>query len=487
MRTAARFHEIILGLRAKFATSGYRAVAFAIGAVACGGSASDSVAPTSSVTAAAIVITPAAPPAVAVGSQFALQAEVHGTDGQIVPGATVFWSSLDTNVAIVTTTGIVTGKSLGSTQVAASSGGQSAVVPVAVVPVAVASIAILPGQASLTVGATAALQAVTYDAAGQVLTGRSVVWATSAPQIATVDNSGTVTGVSAGTATITGTSEGKTASASVSVSLTPVSSVAVTPSSAMVVAGHTVALTAVATDANGNVLSGRAVVWSSASPSVATVSTLGLVSAVAAGTATIKATSDGKTGAAQIVVSLPPPAAVAAVSLAPSTLSLQVGNASNLVATLRDSSGTALSGRTVAWMSSAPAVATVSNAGAVTAVGAGTAVITATSEGKSAAATITVSIPAPTAAVASVRITPSTVSLRNNQTAVLTAKVYDSRGSQLTGRIIAWSSNDSSAVSVTRTGSSTATIAVVGGDNGTTIITATCESATGTSVVTVHD
>src|SRR5665213_2239223 len=402
MRTAARFHEIILGLRAKFATSGYRAVAFAIGAVACGGSASDSVAPTSSVTAAAIVITPAAPPAVAVGSQFALQAEVHGTDGQIVPGATVFWSSLDTNVAIVTTTGIVTGKALGSTQVAASSGGQSAVVPVAVVPVAVASIAILPAQASLTVGATAALQAVTYDAAGQVLTGRSVVWATSAPQIATVDNSGTVTGVSAGTATITGTSE-------------------------------------------------------------------------------------GKTGAAQIVVSLPPPAAVAAVSLAPSTLSLQVGNASNLVATLRDSSGTALSGRTVAWMSSAPAVATVSNAGAVTAVGAGTAVITATSEGKSAAATITVSIPAPTAAVASVRITPSTVSLRNNQTAVLTAKVYDSRGSQLAGRIIAWSSNDSSAVSVTRTGSSTATIAVVGGDNGTTIITATCESATGTSVVTVHD
>ncbi|MEO7102203.1 MAG: Ig-like domain-containing protein, partial [Gemmatimonadaceae bacterium] len=448
MSAATRFHEAVVGLRTRFAASGHRAVAFTIGTVAvgvlaCGGSASDSVAPPPAGTAASIAITPSAPPAVAVGSQFALQAEVHDVAGQIVPGATVFWSSLDSTVATVTTTGVVTGKALGSTQIAASAGGQSAVVPVAVVPVALASIAILPAQANVTVGTTVALQAIAYDATGQVLTGRSVVWATSAPQIATVDGSGTVTGVSAGTATITGASEGKTASASVIVTLSPVASVAVTPGSATLVAGRTVSLTAVATDANGNVLSGRALVWSSANPSIATVSALGLVTAVAAGSTTINATSEGKAGTAQIVVTPPP---VASVTLAPSSLNLEVGTASPLSATLRDSSGTSLSGRTITWTTSTPTVATVSTSGTVTAVAAGTAVIAATSEGKSGTATVTVTVPPPTIAAASVRVTPATVSLRNNQTRSLTAEVLDSRGNTLSGRAITWSSSDSSSV-----------------------------------------
>ncbi|HRP06930.1 MAG TPA: Ig-like domain-containing protein [Gemmatimonadales bacterium] len=85
----------------------------------------------------------------------------------------------------------------------------------------------------------------------------------------------------------------------------------------------------------------------------------------------------------------PPPPAVASVTLSATSATLEINGNTTLVATPRDASGTALSGRTVSWNSDKPAVATVSN-GLVTAVSEGLATITATSEGKSATALVTV-------------------------------------------------------------------------------------------------
>lgn len=455
------------------------------GLLACGGSASDSVAPPpSSGTAASIAISPSAPPAVTLGSQLALQAEVHDPSGQTVPGAAVFWSSADTTVATVSSAGVVTGAGIGSTQVAASSGGQSAVVPVAVVPVAVASVAIVPASANVTVGATVSLKAVTYDAAGHALAARPVVWASSASQVATVNGSGTVTGVSAGSATITGTSEGKTGSASVTVTLVPVAAVTVSPGSASLVVGHTASLSAITTDGNGNVLSGRAVTWSSSNSSVATVSSLGLVKAVAAGTATVTAASEGKIGTAQIVVSAPPPPSVASVSVSPPTRDLDVGGSANLTATLKDSTGAVLSGRTVTWATSAASVATVSSSGVVTAVGAGTATIKATSGAVSGIATVTVHPAPPTVAVARVQVSPGSLTLRSGQTRTLTAKVLDANSHELTGRTVTWTTSGSTAVTLTRTGSTTAKVTGSGGGIGITLVTATCEGVSDSIVIT---
>src|SRR5207302_5268446 len=64
-------------------------------------------------------------------------------------------------------------------------------------------------------------------------------------------------------------------------------------------------LTAAPRDANGDTLSGRAVTWSSNNTSVATVTSSGLVSGVTPGSATITATSEGKTGTAGITVTAP--------------------------------------------------------------------------------------------------------------------------------------------------------------------------------------
>ena len=84
------------------------------------------------------------------------------------------------------------------------------------------------------------------------------------------------------------------------------------------------------------------------------------------------------------------PAPVASVVLSPATVSMVAGSTAQLTATPKDSAGTALSGRPVSWASGNGGVATVSGAGVVTGVAAGAATITATSEGKSGTATVTV-------------------------------------------------------------------------------------------------
>ncbi len=118
-----------------------------------------------------------------------------------------------------------------------------------------------------------------------------------------MNGSGLVTGGAAGTATITATSEGKSGTATVTVPSVPVASVTVTPSSASVVTGATLQLTATPKDASGNPLSGRVVIWGSSNTAVATVSGSGLVTGVAVGATTIAATSEGQSGTATITVS----------------------------------------------------------------------------------------------------------------------------------------------------------------------------------------
>ena len=154
--------------------------------------------------------------------------------------------------------------------------------------------------------------------------------------------------------------------------------------------GETRPLSASARDAGGNVLGGRTITWSSSAQAVATVSTSGVVTAVGAGTAQIRATSEGKSG--EVAVTVNPPVAVASVSISNSPgFSLITGSTLQLSASARDAQGNALAGRTIAWSSTANEVATVSSTGLVTAVSPGTAQIRATSEGRVAEVSASVS------------------------------------------------------------------------------------------------
>ena len=458
-----------------------RAIVAVAALIACGG-ATDSVAPGGGGGGGVqIVITPNAP-SITVGAQATLQAEVRGANGQVISGATVFWSSADTNVVTVSSAGVITGKSVGNTQIAASSSGASAVATVTVQQIPVASVAVLPSAATLVIGGSVTLQTVAYDANANPLTGRSIVWASSASQVATVDASGKVTAIAAGTATVSGTVEGKTASSAITVTVIPVAAVAVIPGSAALDVGASKAFTAVATDANGNTLAGRPVTWASANTSIATVSTAGLVTGTGAGTTNITATAEGRTGTAQVVVTAttpPPPIPVASVVVNPGTASLNIGGSVTLSATLRDANGATLSGRAITWSSSATAIATVSSTGVVNAIAPGSATITATSEGKSGSATITV-LPQAPPSVASVTIVPNGATIDSGQTVTLTATVRDSAGNALSGRAVSWSNNGSSVATVSQSGVVTS-VAL-----GSAPITAKSDTASASVIVTVR-
>src|SRR5213596_1543172 len=174
-------------------------------------------------------------------------------------------------------------------------------------PLPVASVSVTPATATIGVGQTAQYAAITRDAFGTPLGGRTVTWSSSNPGVATVNGAGQATGVAVGAATLTATSEGKSGTAAILVTNVPVASVAVSPASASVQVGQTVQLAATPRDANGNPLSGRAVSWASSNTATATVSGSELVSGVAGGAATITATSEGQSGSSAITVTAPPP------------------------------------------------------------------------------------------------------------------------------------------------------------------------------------
>ena len=90
-------------------------------------------------------------------------------------------------------------------------------------------------------------------------------------------------------------------------STAPVAVVTVSPATATVTVGQTLQLSATLLDANGNVLIGRPISWATSVGVVATVSGSGVVTGVAAGTATITARSEGSSGAAVVTASAPPP------------------------------------------------------------------------------------------------------------------------------------------------------------------------------------
>jgi len=257
-------------------------------------------------------------------------------------------------------------------------------------PITVASISIASTVTTLQYAQTVQLAAVVTGSNGSALSGRTVSWSSSNDEIATVSPTGLVTagavrGGSPETVAITATSEGK--SATTSVSIAPISVETITPSLAQLslYVGQMVQLGVTLRDVKGTTLNGRVAIWSSASPSIATVSSDGVVSAVARGTTTISVTVDGKVAMTNVTVELVP---VKAVIISPTIGSLYVGQTQPLSASARDSAGNALTGRVVTWTIEPPAVASISSTGVLTALSTGSAVVTATVEGNSASVTI---------------------------------------------------------------------------------------------------
>ncbi|MGM0555268.1 MAG: Ig-like domain-containing protein, partial [Myxococcota bacterium] len=409
------------------------------------------------------------PAQVALDDTTQLTATVEDANGNELSGRDVAWESSDETIATVNSNGIVTGVSEGDVDITATSEGESGTALVQVTR-PVATVSVTPDPVTLDVAETEQLSAVARDANGDEiqLNADAFRWRSGDQSIATVTGTGLVEGTGEGTVQVTAEVDGVSDGSEITVNR-PVVSIEISPEVATVDVNSTVQLTATLLDANGDVISGRSVNWTSSNSNTASVDDTGTVTGHQEGDVVITARAEGVSATADITVGAP----VDSVTVSPDGGAIEVADTLQLDASLQDAGGNTLQ-RPVTWSSSDPAVASVDDSGLVTGESEGTAQITAESEGVTD--TVTVDVTAP---VANVTISPDPVNLDLNGTQQLSAELLDANSNVLTGRTVTWSSSDSSVATVDSSGLVTAQ------SQGTTQVTATSEGVTDTVDVTV--
>lgn len=235
-----------------------------------------------------------------------------------------------------------------------------------------------PGT-TLETGATLQMAATPRAGDGTALS-RAVVWTSSDTLVARVSAVGLVTGVSAGTVTIRASSDGKKGEAFLTVAPQPVAWVQITPAGDITQpSGTSRQLGVIARAQGGAELPGRAATWTSSDTTVAAVGADGMLRARRVGTAVVIATVEGKTAQTVVFVTT----LIHRIDVDRTGLVLGVGDQAEVRAVARAADGSLLE-RPFTWTSSNPAVVSVSAAGVVRGTGPGTAIVTVSSEGRSA-------------------------------------------------------------------------------------------------------
>ncbi len=231
----------------------------------------------------------------------------------------------------------------------------------------------------------------------------------------------------------------------------------------------------------GDVLNIKAIVspqntslnWDTANDKIAVVSN-GTITALSEGTTTITVTTSGGS-TAECVVTVKP-IKVTAISLSETKLTLSEGGSATITASVKPENATH---KDVVWESTNTNVATVSD-GKITAKSAGTAVVTATSDG--VFTTCIVTVKSSTVKVSSVSLSTTAVTLSTGKTTTITATVNPSNA---TDKTVTWKSSDTNVATVsngkiTAKSEGTATITATAGG-----VSATCKVTVKTSVVEV--
>ncbi len=333
------------------------------------------------------------------------------------------------------------------------------------------SIAVTPANSSTPNGLTKSLTATATftDGSTQVLTSAS--WSSNNTSVATVDASGIAKGVLQGVATITATFG--TITGNTTLTITPAVLTSIVVSNPSIANGLTQQLTATGVYSDGTTAAiTSTVTWLSASPSVATVSAIGVAKGISLGTASITATSGTITGSANVNITS---AVLQSIAVTPSLPTVAKGLTQQLTATgtYSDASTQTLTGLT--WTSATTSVATVSGTGLVSTLTQGTSVISATSGLISGNTTLTVG----PAVLRSIAITPANTIIAKDVTQqfVATGTFTDSSTANISSNST-WSSNTTAVVTISSTGLATglttgsATIdAASGGIMGSTSLT----------------
>jgi alpha-tubulin suppressor-like RCC1 family protein/uncharacterized protein YjdB len=238
-----------------------------------------------------------------------LQAAVIGFSGTALTEARVRWSTSDTSIVTVDSTGLVRPRRVGTATVTATSGGKEDEATVVVVYAStrltitpLSQAPLLPGQTARTADTIfvrdpitaqnfTPLRALAIGPDGAPVTGLRYTWTSSNPNVATVDSAGNVSARSVGSTTITVTGGGLQASRAVTVA-SVVGSIRVSAPLTRVLTEDTLRLTATVLGRDTLPLADPRVRWTSSDPTIATIDTTGLARFLRRGTVRFTATSN---------------------------------------------------------------------------------------------------------------------------------------------------------------------------------------------------
>ena len=299
-------------------------------------------------------------------------------------------------------------------------------------------------------------------------TDKSVAYQSSDTSVATVTDAGLVTAVGGGPATVTVTTNDGGFQADLAVTVTVAADgVTIDAPQTSIGTGQTMQLTANVSPADAT---NTTVTWESDNDAIATVDANGLLTGVAEGTATITVTTDDGDFTDTQDIDVVAPVDVTGVAIDQASQTIDAGTTLNLSATVSPTDAT---NQVVQWSSDDETVVTVDSSGLVTAVGGGTATVTATTDDGdfTDAIAITVNVP-----VTGVSIDQSSSTVNEGDTLSLTASVAPA---DATDQGVQWSSSDGAVATVDASGVVTA----VGG--GTADITVTTDDGGFTDTITI--
>ncbi|MGA9565377.1 MAG: Ig-like domain-containing protein [Candidatus Korobacteraceae bacterium] len=379
-----------------------------------------------------IVITPAAPTSLAMGTSRQYTATATLANGSTLNVSSLAtWTSLNTAVATV---GIHSGVVTAATTVPTNTtvtfhvtyNGVTQTFNVDVTNATVSTITVTPVTPSIPVGIQQRFIAIaTFNDSTTQDISQNATWNSGNTGIATVNSAGIAFGVSPGPSTITATFGSVTGTATLTVNPATLTSIAVTPSSTILAPASTVTYQAVGTYSDGTTyFISNLVTWTSSAPTVVSILQPGIATGQSAGTATIKATYLpylSTPGTANVLVTS---SALSTITVTPSAGQVPEGVALQFAATGHFADTTTQNLTTnVTWASSQPAIATISNAigqqGLAQGVTAGTTSISAVFAGIVGSANLNVT----TATLVSIAITPA-----NSHAAVGTTVSFDAKG-----------------------------------------------------------
>lgn len=391
------------------------------------------------------------------------------------------WSSSDTTVATIgSSTGRAKGIAPGLVTITATLGSVTSSVQFAVSNATIVSVSVTPSGRTIAPGTKQTFSATGLfsDATSQVIT-NDVVWTSDATSVATINGSAVATAIAPGIANISATLISVGGSAPLNVSSATLSSIAVTPATALLAPASTLNYTAIGTYSDGTTQNISSVAsWSSTDPTVASVSG-SVATGQSAGSVTIAAQVGAVSNTAALVVES---SALKSIAITPgsATIPAQINTQFNATGTFQDGSNQNLTS-SATWTSSPLTVATVSDAsgskGRATGVSPGTATLTAVFAGVVGTASLQVT----NAKLNSIAITPGSPSISLGSLQQFTATGAFSDGSKINiTNQVTWNSSNVSVAVIGATGNA------VSAGTGSTTIAASFDGVASSTTLTVH-